>query len=531
MKSRIKIILIMALITVTSTAFSANEFTIKDITELRDIATPLKGADPTIPDDSDLTALDKVIGEAKVVGLGEGTHGTHEFFQMKHRILQYLVQKKGFTIFAIEGSMPHAYRLNDYIVNGNGDPKKLIMGMQFWTWDTKEVLAMVEWMREYNKKSDKKIKFTGFDMQLKPSSYKDDITNRLDKAGKENKSQEIIQIISDITPVDQKAQEYYAVELKRDSQEVNAEKNYLQLLDALKAKHLPDDEYKKQAAVLELDYKNELSKIDDEFEHVARSIKDEINALITPINARIDKLVSEIISDKILFVSKLGSEEYEQLLENIEIIKEYLQRQSVFDTFDTRDQLMAKNVLWILQQNPTAKLILWAHNGHIGHSDKYPTMGKYLQNNLAENYRSIGFLTSEGRYTAMADDAPKLEAFDLQTPPTEAMEFIIDSLGISTVLLNFSNHENLPEFLRNPTLSRCLWGIGAMEIPKEFQFNPPPGESFSDYIAFNYDGLIYIKTTTSSQLFQMNIPSLEQNQRLFNKEFHNTTLILDKTIL
>jgi len=113
----------------------------------------------------DLQGLKDLIGGAKIIGLGEATHGTHEIFKMKHRMVEFLANEMDFTVFAIEGNMPEAYKLNDYILNGNGDPKELIGGMYFWTWDTQEVLDMVEWMRQFNSSGKGKIFFTGFDMQ------------------------------------------------------------------------------------------------------------------------------------------------------------------------------------------------------------------------------------------------------------------------------------------------------------------------------------------------------------------------------
>jgi erythromycin esterase len=83
---------------------------------------------------------------------------------MKNRIIQYLAANNGFDIFSIEGNMPEAYRVSDYAVRGEGDPKKLIAGMYFWTWRTEEVLNMVEWMRKFNQPK-QRIEFTGFDMQ------------------------------------------------------------------------------------------------------------------------------------------------------------------------------------------------------------------------------------------------------------------------------------------------------------------------------------------------------------------------------
>lgn len=114
----------------------------------------------------DLQPLRKLIGDARIVSLGEATHGTREFFQMKHRILELLVEEMGFTHFSIEASMPEAYRLNEYVLGGEGDANQLVRGMQFWTWTTQEVVDMVRWMREYNASGKGTVQFTGFDMQF-----------------------------------------------------------------------------------------------------------------------------------------------------------------------------------------------------------------------------------------------------------------------------------------------------------------------------------------------------------------------------
>ncbi len=113
----------------------------------------------------DLEPLKAVIGDARVVALGECTHGSREIFRMKHRLTEFLATEMGFTIFSIEANMPEAYRVNDYVLGGDGDPIRLIRGMYFWTWSTEEVLDMVEWMRRFNGAGDGHIEFTGFDMQ------------------------------------------------------------------------------------------------------------------------------------------------------------------------------------------------------------------------------------------------------------------------------------------------------------------------------------------------------------------------------
>ena len=113
----------------------------------------------------DMRPLARLVGNAPVVSLGEATHGSREFFQLKHRMLEFLASEMGFTIFSIEANMPEAYRLNDYVLTGIGDPAALLKGMYFWTWDTEEVLAMIRWMREFNASGRGPVQFTGFDMQ------------------------------------------------------------------------------------------------------------------------------------------------------------------------------------------------------------------------------------------------------------------------------------------------------------------------------------------------------------------------------
>jgi len=115
----------------------------------------------------DLEPLEAAVGKARVVSLGEATHGTREFFQLKHRLFEFLVEKLGFTVFAIEANMPEARKVNEYVLEGKGDPAAALAGLYFWTWNTEEVLDLVRWMRRYNEDPAhaRKVKFYGFDLQ------------------------------------------------------------------------------------------------------------------------------------------------------------------------------------------------------------------------------------------------------------------------------------------------------------------------------------------------------------------------------
>lgn len=131
---------------------------------VHDHAIPLTTSDPNAPLD-DLRPIGNIVGDARIVELGEGTHGTSQFFQMKHRLTEYLAQNKGFTVFAIEANMPEARRVNEYVLTGRGDPKDALAGMYFWTWNTQEVLDLIEWMRRYNASGKGHMEFWGFDLQ------------------------------------------------------------------------------------------------------------------------------------------------------------------------------------------------------------------------------------------------------------------------------------------------------------------------------------------------------------------------------
>ncbi|MCH9686751.1 MAG: erythromycin esterase family protein [Deltaproteobacteria bacterium] len=126
---------------------------------------PLSSVEPGAPMD-DLAALDSMVAGKTVIGLGEATHGTREFFRFKHRMLEYLVERHGFTVFAIEANRPECRAINRYIQTGEGDPRRALEGIYFWTWNTHEVLDQIEWMRRYNQTHDHPLQFVGVDAQI-----------------------------------------------------------------------------------------------------------------------------------------------------------------------------------------------------------------------------------------------------------------------------------------------------------------------------------------------------------------------------
>ena len=105
-------------------------------------AQPFGGTHLSLPD-GDIGFLREVVGGARIVALGENTRGTRDFFEMKARILRFLVEKMGFRTFAMHVNWPEARRMNRYVCAGEGDPEKLLAGLYRWWWNTESVDAPI----------------------------------------------------------------------------------------------------------------------------------------------------------------------------------------------------------------------------------------------------------------------------------------------------------------------------------------------------------------------------------------------------
>jgi len=130
---------------------------------VREVAEPI--------DDIDTGRIDALvdrIGDARLVLIGEASHGTSEFYRMRARITRELVARRGFQFVAVEADWPDAARVDDYVLGGKR--RSTLDFTPFdrfptWMWRNEEVHDFVEWLRAYNAdQRENKVGFHGLDL-------------------------------------------------------------------------------------------------------------------------------------------------------------------------------------------------------------------------------------------------------------------------------------------------------------------------------------------------------------------------------
>jgi erythromycin esterase-like protein len=132
---------------------------------MRDAARPLTG------DSADYDLLLRLVGDARVVLLGEASHGSHEFYRERGRITRRLIEELGFAAVAVEADWPDAYRVNRWVrgVGDDGSADAALAGFRRfprWMWRNRDVLAFASWLRDHNDAAapGAKVGFYGLDL-------------------------------------------------------------------------------------------------------------------------------------------------------------------------------------------------------------------------------------------------------------------------------------------------------------------------------------------------------------------------------
>jgi erythromycin esterase len=135
------------------------------MTWLHEYASPLRTLDPASEDFSDLEPLREIVGDARVVAIGESTHRIHEFYQLRHRLTRFLVRELGFSAVVQESGFPEGLAVNDWALGGPGDLTHLLRhGITYHMGKCAEMREQLSWLRAYNTTHDSKVRFYGMDV-------------------------------------------------------------------------------------------------------------------------------------------------------------------------------------------------------------------------------------------------------------------------------------------------------------------------------------------------------------------------------
>lgn len=120
------------------------------------LAQELDGAGTPLQSDADLDPLLERIGDARLVLLGEASHGTSEYYTWRARLSRRLIQEHDFSFIAVEGDWPDCYAINRYVQDFDDvDESALDVLQRFerwptWMWANWEVAALIGWLCKHN---------------------------------------------------------------------------------------------------------------------------------------------------------------------------------------------------------------------------------------------------------------------------------------------------------------------------------------------------------------------------------------------
>jgi erythromycin esterase-like protein len=118
-----------------------------------------------------LAPLLEEIGDARLVLIGEATHGTHEFYRTRAELTRALISTRGFNLVAVEADWPDAYRVNQWVRHAVTESEAETALADFtrfprWMWRNREVVAFIHWLRMHNasQPAASRVGFYGLDL-------------------------------------------------------------------------------------------------------------------------------------------------------------------------------------------------------------------------------------------------------------------------------------------------------------------------------------------------------------------------------
>ncbi len=390
-----------------------------------------QGADP-LP-------LQAVIGDARIVALGEATHGTHEFFTVKHRLVAFLVAELGFTVLALEADWAAVVPLDRWVRTGDGDPVALLAALELWSINTREMLDLLRWLRAYNERRSAApvVGLAGFDARS---------PNRAAAL--------VLAYIGDVDPA--AAPDFATAYTPLSTYDAGAY-----------ARATPEARARGRAGV---------------------------GRAHATLLAR--RAVYEGASSPAAFARALQGARVAVQAEADWAEPDTRTR------FAARDRFLAENAAWVLEQaGPGARIALWAHNEHVGTTpwadvpapSRIPSMGGHLRERYGAGLVTCGLSFGEGTFRALAVGEGSLGAHRAAPPPPDSYEAACRQTGLPRFLVDLRTvpHGTVAgDWLAGPHPLRSI-GAG-------YDGAHPERSVYAVALPEKFDLFLYLQATTPS---------------------------------
>ena len=375
-------------------------------------------AEPLVGAPDDFNSIIDLVGDARFVLIGEASHGTHEFYRIRAQISKILIAQRGFNAVAVEADWPDAYRVNRFVrgASKGNDSVEALSGFQRfpqWMWRNADVLDFIGWLREHNDQQafeDRKCGFYGLDLYSLHASieavlaYLDKLDPEAAKRARHHYSC-FEHFGKDITTYG-----YAAGFRMTESCEDAVVKNLVEL--------------RRKA----MEYLQRDGQVAADAYFCA-----EQNALVVR-----------------------NAEEYYRNMFRREV-----------SSWNLRDTHMMESLvrlaIHLSNHRPPAKIIVWAHNSHLGDA-RATQMGERGELNLGQLVRehfgkeavSIGFTTYDGTVTAASDWDGAAERKNVRPGHPDSYEALFHNVDVPNFFLNLRADVGLASHLRGERLERAI---------------------------------------------------------------------------
>lgn len=422
---------------------------------------------------ADLEPLKQVFQDVRVIALGEATHGTREFFQFKHRLLEFLVLEMRCRLFAIEDGYGHCQAINNYVL-GIGSRDDFLPGQSWLIYDnSQEIVDMIDWMRAYNQtvEASEKVQFVGFDCQLNEKAGQT-FVNLL----KEGDPDYYETSLSLLAPLEKPFAILLANEQERAQITVQVQEVFDHVIAHTREWQGSTQDYEQARFLIRL--------LKQQCEHFSAGPFIRIVQFVTNEHPELITILEE--QGVFAFLEEEMQLEYPEL---------HQIAQDIHHQLCMRDSFMSENIMTLLHNLPkTDRMVVWAHNGHIALDESgegIPAMGSYLRGKLGQSYYALGFVTSSGTFQAFDPTNYQLTTFSIPPQPEHSWAHFCRE---------FKEERFIFDFRSFPPIDWMSSSLPLITLGTTFSDSWPSPYFLINYIPLNhFDGLVYIRETSAAR--------------------------------